>query len=249
MTLSMLLFLSPPVHAVDSGVEAFDALLKVHVVEGRVDYGGISAQAAVLDGVLSELSEARLGAPSSPEAMAFWINAYNALTLDVVSDSFPLKSIRDLDGGKVWDTRSWTVAGRTVTLNQIEHQILRPMGDPRIHAAINCASVGCPPLRGGAYTANDLGAQLDAAVARWAVGNGLVIQDETVGLNAIFDWFGEDFTRAHGPDLFDIPGIEGKPEAAINFLAPHLPAETRQQLLAGGYTTHWARYDWGLNQK
>lgn len=249
MRLTLILLLIPLGVAADSGHEAFDALLTGHVASGKVDYAGIAAKGAALDAYIAGLGTASLTGRARAEQMAFWINAYNALTLDVVSDNLPLSSIKDLDGGKVWDTRRWTVAGLSVTLNDIEHKILRTMGDPRIHAAINCASKGCPPLRAGAFTAEGLDAQLDAAVRAWALGNGVAVSTDRVGLNSIFDWFGDDFTGAYGPAKFDIPGVEGKPEAALNFLMPHLAAETRQQLQAGGYVTYWSPYDWALNKK
>ncbi len=248
LTLPLFVHLVPAGFAADQDHVALDKLLQAHVRPGGVDYEGLAGQGAVLDAYVADLADAPVAAMGRDQKLAFWINAYNALTLDLIVDSLPLASIMDLDGGKVWDTRTWTVAGRKVTLNQIEHKILRPMGEPRIHAAINCASKGCPPLAGRAFTAADLGSQLDRAVSAWAQGNGVVVGDGKVGLNSIFDWFGDDFT-AWGPSHFDIPGVAGKHEAALNFLVPYLPAATQQQLKAGGYATYWTTYDWTLNRR
>ncbi len=245
--LTWLVTLLPVAAAADQDHGAYDTLLRAHVSQGKVDYAGLASQGPALDAYLADIADASVAGMTRDQQLAFWINAYNALTLDVVSDSWPLASIRDLDGGKVWDSRTWTVAGRTVTLNDIEHTILRPMGDARIHAAINCASIGCPALAGRAYVAAGLGDQLDRAVGAWAKSNGLVVSAERVGVNTIFDWFGEDFT-AWGPGHFDIPGVSGKHEAAINFLLPHLDAATQQQLKQGGYSVYWADYDWAVNK-
>ncbi len=239
------LFAGEEARAQDHG--AFERLLAAHVREGRVDYQGLAAKGAELDTYVQGLAGVSLASTTRAHQMAFWINAYNALTLDLIVDSLPLHSIMDLDGGKVWDTRTWTVAGRQVTLNQIEHTLLRPLNDPRIHAAINCASLGCPSLRPRVFTEVDLDGQLTQTVAAWAVGNGLTVTADKVGVNRIFDWFGEDFTSGYGPGHFDIPGVDGKPEAAINFLLPHLPVSAQQQLRAGGYVTYWSVYDWALN--
>ncbi len=153
---------------------AFDALLGAHVSASGVDYGGLAGQRAALDAYVGTLPGVELDGFGRSEQMAFWINAYNALTLTLILDNYPLASIRDLDDGNPWEAHSWTVAGRSVTLNAIEHEILRPMGDPRIHAAVNCASKGCPPLASDAFTGAGLGAQLDVAELHEPVGAGEV---------------------------------------------------------------------------
>ena len=229
--------------AVDHG--DFQQALSAHVSSrGTVDYAGLKASGA-LDGYLGQLASA--AEPSSRDAkMAFWINAYNALTLDLIADNYPLASIRDLDGGDPWNARTFTVAGRQVTLNDIEHNILRPMGDARIHAAVNCASRGCPPLANHAFTSSGLDAQLDDASRRWVQGNGVRIDPDkgTVGLNKIFDWYGDDFTGAYTDT--DIPGVDGKQEAALNFAARYLPDQA-DYLRQGGYTVDYNAYSWKLN--
>jgi hypothetical protein len=222
------------------------AVLDQHLSRGRVDYGAIKSSDA-LDAYLQTLAGA-----SEPtgraERMAFWINAYNALTIDLIADEWPLASIRDLNGGNPWDARKFTVAGRSVTLNTIEHKILRPMGDPRIHAAVNCASIGCPPLYRKVFTAGGLNGQLAAASRSWASSNGAVINQAagTVQLSQIFDWYGDDFVRRADTD---VPGIDGKQEAAVDFLADHLDAEVAGWLRSGGYTIGWSDYSWKVNSK
>ena len=222
-------------------------VLHRHVDEaGRVAYSA-AATDEELEAVVTALATAAVPADRAGK-MAFWINAYNVLTVDLVADHWPLESIRDLDGGNPWDARTFTVAGKSVTLNDIEHKILRPMGDPRIHAAVNCASLGCPPLATTAFTATGLDAELDAASRRWAQSTGATIDRKTgvVSLSKIFDWYGDDFVAgATG----DIPGVDGKRDAALQFLARHLPTEDASWVMTGGYSVRWAPYSWKVNAR
>jgi len=222
-------------------------VLGQHVDEGgRVAYGAASGDAA-LEAVVAGL--AGVAEPvDRAEKMAFWINAYNVLTVDLVADHWPLESIRDLDNGNPWDARRFTVAGKSVTLNDIEHRILRPMGDPRIHAAVNCASLGCPPLATTPFTAAGLDAELDAASRRWVQTTAVSIDQTkgTVSLSRIFDWYGKDFLATA---TADVPGIEGKKDAALQFVARYLPKEEAAWLMAGGYAVSWAEYSWVVNAR
>lgn len=241
----LLAALANPALALDQG--PWQAVLDTYVgADGRVDYAGVAANHP-LDGYLESLATA-VDPADRTEKMVFWVNAYNALTVDLVADSLPIASIRDLDDGKVWDTRRFRVAKRDITLNEIEHQILRPLGDPRVHAALNCASLGCPPLSKTAFAAANLDAQLQDAARRWMSTNGISVDmaARKVKLNAIFDWYGGDFT---GMNYKDIPGIAGKQEGAVHFAARYLPAEQAEWLKKGGYTVSYADYDWKLNIK
>jgi hypothetical protein len=223
---------------------AYQETLTAHVdARGNVDYAAIKA-GGTLDAYLIALQTA-VEPPGGAEKMAFWINAYNALTIDLIADNYPLGSIRELDGGDPWESRRFTVAGQLVTLNHIEHMILRPMGDPRIHAAVNCASRGCPPLSGSVFTGAGLDGQLDAAAARWMQSNGIRVESGAVHLSKIFDWYGDDFLADSD---FDIPGVSGREEAAINFAVRYLPQQA-SQLRAGGYTVDYSEYSWSLNKQ
>ncbi|MCB9759421.1 MAG: DUF547 domain-containing protein [Alphaproteobacteria bacterium] len=232
--------------AFDHSYAAYDAVLDAHVKGGRVAYSALGPTG--LDPVLAELAAADASGFTPAQKKAFWINAYNALTIDLIAENPGISSIRDLDGGKVWSTRRFTVAGSEVSLDDIEHKILRPLGDPRVHAAVNCASIGCPAIHKDPYTADGLDAQLTAASRRWVAGNGVVVQGDSVKLNQIFDWFGDDFVAKYGA-VHDIPGVDGKQEAALNFIAAHADPELAATLRAGGYTLGWADYDWGLNKR
>jgi hypothetical protein len=224
---------------------ALQQALDTYTAEGKVDYAAIYA-AHAFDPIVQAFAEAKVPAERKA-AMAFWINAYNALTIDLVADEWPLASIHGLDGGKVWDTRKFVVAGRSVTLNEIESGILRPFGDPRVHAALNCASRSCPPLAAKVFVGSTLDAQLDVQSSVWMHTTGMTIDRErgTVALSMVFDWYGEDFAKVPGPD---VPGIDGEAEAAIRFAILHDPGDA-QYLREGRYTVRWTPYDWGVNAK
>ena len=218
------MLLLPLAHAAEPDLQrVLDARLR----DGRVDYAGLHANPADLDAYLAFVRATPLTSLSGNARKAHLINAYNALTLDLIADSWPIDSIRSLDGGKVWDTRRFDVGGRSMTLNEIESD-LRAGGDPRIHAAVNCASLGCPPLAPRVYTAAGLEAELDAAATRWVASTSV---GTTVTVSRIFDWYGDDFVaKFRSPD---IPGLDGKAEAAANFVARYLPAQA-DRLHKGG---------------
>ena len=224
---------------------ALQQALDTYTAGGKVDYAAIHA-AHAFDPIVQAFADAKVP-PEPKAAMAFWINAYNALTIDLVADEWPLASIQGLDGGKVWDTRKFVVAGKSVTLNEIENGVLRPLGDPRVHAALNCASRGCPPLAAKVFSGSTLDAQLDVQSSAWMHTTGIAIDRErgTVALSRVFDWFGEDFASVPGPD---VPGVDGEAEAAIRFAILHDPGDA-PYLREGRYAVTWAPYDWGVNSK
>lgn len=222
----------------------YAAVLKTHAREGKVDYAAVHA-AKALDAHVTALATAP--EPAEPAGkMAFWINAYNALTIDMMADEWPVESIRALDDGKVWDTRRFTVAGRSVSLNEIEHQILRPMGDPRVHAAVNCASEGCPPLAATPFTAAGLDTELDRASRAWMAANGMRRDGDSVTFNKIFDWYGEDFVKT---DDCGISTASPKLSAAACFASKHVDADAAAWLRAGGYSAAFHAYSWRPNAR
>jgi hypothetical protein len=140
------------------------------------------------------------------EKLAFYINAYNILALKTVVDHWPLDSIKDVGSlfSPVWGMPAGSIDGKTVSLDDVENKMLRPLGEPRIHFAIVCASVSCPDLRNTPYTASELNAQLDEQVQKF-LGNankGLKIGDKSIQISKIFDWFGKDFKPAGGVEAF-----------------------------------------------
>ena len=175
----------------------YDALLKAFVKQdaGRVDYAGLKEREAELDAYLTVLADAPVSELDDDEKYAFYANAYNAFTLKLIVEKYPeLESIRDID--KPWKTERWQLAGETVSLDHIEHGILRPtFKDPRVHFAVNCAAIGCPPLRGEAFVAERLDEQLEDST-RAALQNPRYakVKSGRLYLTKILEWYGKDFT-------------------------------------------------------
>lgn len=240
----------------------FDAILRARVDSGGlVDYEGLLADRAALDAYVARMGDverASLDSRRREERMAFWINAYNAITLARILDHWPPKglglihpklSIRNIDG--VWDKLTTRVAGAEITLDAIEHEILRPeFGDPRIHAAIVCASIGCPALRNRAYTAENLDAQLDRAARDFVrdPSKNLVDRDaKVVELSPIFKWFAEDFAAQASEVPSAAEGKLAKYAGGLGFLARHASEEDAEFLRSGDYKAKYGDYDWSLN--
>ncbi len=143
---------------------------------------------------------------SREEKLAFYINCYNILALKMVVDHWPMESIKDVGSlfSPVWGKVAGIIGGKQVSLDDIENSIIRPMGEPRIHFAIVCASVSCPDLRTEPYTAEKLQLQLDEQVHVFLHNNkkGLWVGGKTIHISKIFDWFENDFTKAGGIETF-----------------------------------------------
>ncbi len=242
----MLLALTSFALAFDSTHATLQKVLTANVASGKVNYAAIKAAPADLDAYLAEVAAAPVSTLSASEKKALYINAYNAYTLDLLADNYPLTAITSLDGGKVWETRKFNVGGTQMTLNDIENKNLRTLGDPRIHAAVNCGAIGCPSLSSTVYLASSLESQLDAAAKKWASANAW--SGTVLSINMIFDWYGEDFTAKYGTAYYDIPGLEGEQEAAANFIGKYASDRT-DALKKGGYTVSFTSYNWNLNSK
>lgn len=228
----------------------FTRLLKDYVRDGRVDYKGLS-QDKRLDVYLKQLSETEPDKlPSAKDKLAFWINVYNAYTLKLIRDNYPLKSINTLHrGGLViasllkntaWDQGFVIAGGKKMTLNEVEHKILRPMfKEPRIHFAIVCAAKGCPPLRSEAYEAARLDSQLNEqgrVFLSQAGKNSFDLKNKTAHISPIFGWFRKDFGKDRKSVLLFI----------AEFLEPGTAEAIRQN--AGNWRISYTYYDWSLNE-
>jgi hypothetical protein len=236
----------------------YGRVLHDHVRGTRVDYAALQRSRTTLDAVVAQLAEPTTADEqgwSRDRRLAFWINAYNLLTLRTIVDHYPIQaswftraprnSIRQIDG--VWTTITWRAAGRTLTLDDIEHRILRPeFKEPRVHFAVNCASVGCPPLAAEPYLARTLDAQLDAAARRYLSSErGLTIAGSTLSVTKILEWYGEDFVARFAPDAAGKPDrIERAIRGVVLRFGPPGAAD-----LAGKPTTRikFLDYDWSLN--
>ena len=130
---------------------------------------------------------------SPQDDTAYWINIYNAYTIQIVLEHYPVKSIRDIQNGNVWSTHLVNLPHTTTTLDHIEHKILRPRGDARVHAALSCASIGCPPLWNKRYTKKENAKELDQAMKRWLDYNAIRKEAGRTLLSEVFLWYNEDF--------------------------------------------------------
>lgn len=217
--------------------DQWDAIARDHIRPGQigrvslnlVDYKAISADPR-WPVLLGDLEKAAVPG-RRPDRIAFWANAYNILAINTVLEKYPVKSIKDVGSlfQEVWDRDAGVVAGKMRTLNEIEHKILRPMGEPRIHAAIVCASVSCPPLRAEAFRGARLNEQLDEQMRVWLandqVGTKVEKNGAAIRISSIFKWFGEDFEKDGNTVrktlekyLSATTKAALKPEAAISYL-------------------------------
>jgi hypothetical protein len=225
---------------------AWDALLKRYVdAQGMVDYAAWKASAAdqqALDKYLAHLSEATFSQEARREAqLAYWINAYNAVTVKGILREYPTSSIRNhtakLFGYNIWKDLQLLVEGKSYSLEQIEHEILRKMGEPRIHFAIVCASLGCPRLLNEAYVAERVDEQLTTNAKAFFADRTKFHYDaarRTIAVSPILKWFAEDFGANQGDQLRRI--------------APYLPDAASRQLAKSGSTRiSYLDYNWGLN--
>ncbi len=224
---------------------ALTALLKKYVTDkGLVDYKTWKEKdLPALDAYLGSLEKVDGEDKLEKKArLALWIDAYNAITIRAILEFYPLKSIKEKDsqfGFKVWKDYKKTVAGKERSLDEIENEILRKMGEPRIHFAINCASLGCPVLRAEAYEAEKLDEQLEDQVRRYMADESKLKIDakaKKVATSRIFDWFGGDF----GPTTAD----------RLEWLASHAKdAGTKGALEDKDAKLEFVDWDWALNEK
>ncbi|MFZ1561916.1 MAG: DUF547 domain-containing protein [Saprospiraceae bacterium] len=177
--------------------KSWDTFLKKYVsASGDVDYKSIKANKKELEAITKTFSATTvLTSWSKNDQLAFWINAYNVFTIDLVVNHYPIKSIQNLDGGKTWDVKRIEIGGKKYSLNNIENDIIRPQfKDARIHFAVNCAAKSCPPILNGAFFSKSLDEQLDAVTKKFV--NNTKYQNITSGkmtLSKIFDWYKVDF--------------------------------------------------------
>ena len=257
-----------PLHAVaqstfDHTHAAWDSLLRKHVKlindgsgganASQVDYRGLAQERAALAAYLKSLSAvtpAQYAGWSKPQQYAFLANAYNAFTIEKVLTRYPnLKSIRDFGTvvGNPWKDRFFTLLGKQQHLDGIEHDTMRAPGafdDPRVHVAVNCASVGCPMLSNRAFTPDKIDAQLDELFTRFMSDrsrNRYNVQSKTVDLSRIFDWYGQDFDKGH-------KGFSSVNDVVAKY-ADQLAdaADDRAQLRSGKVPIRFLEYDWSLN--
>ena len=213
---------------------AYDDLLKTFVENGRVDYQGLKADPAPLIKHLiwvGQITEAEFNSWADPQQLAFLINLYNASTLQLILDHYPVASIKKI--GTLfkgpWDQPAVTLFGKTITLNELEHGVIRKQhNEPRVHMALVCAAKGCPILRNEVYTAEKLDEQLaDQSRQYLATSAGLIINRKkgVANISSIFKWYGDDFVSV--PD----------------FIQKYSGESIR------GMKIRTLKYDWSLNER
>ncbi|MBE8158137.1 MAG: DUF547 domain-containing protein [Betaproteobacteria bacterium] len=206
-----------------------------------LDYGGVSAEdKKSLDEYAAMLAAAPVRDFSRPEQLAYWINLYNALTVKTVLENYPVSSIKKISSGFLptgpWDDKLIKVDGEELSLNDIEHRVLRPIWkDARLHYAVNCASIGCPNLAAEAWTAENAEEMLEAAAAAYINHpRGAEVKNGKLQVSSIYAWFAEDFG--------------GGDAAVIAHLKKYAAPELRAQL-EGISEIADDDYDWSLNGK
>jgi hypothetical protein len=203
----------------------WNQILQKHVdAKGWINYKGIKADRAQLNTYLAYLAETKPTHFSADKQKAFWMNAYNAYTVKMILDHYPLKSITDIkkDGKTAWEIPYATVGGKLYTLNAIEHEILRKnYDDPRIHAGINCASYSCPPILNTAFTEKNVNTLLEKAFKNF-VNDPLRnnIEADRIQISQLFDWFKGDFTKKGSliDYLNQYAKVKIKPNAKIEYM-------------------------------
>jgi hypothetical protein len=233
--------------------ESLGALLARYVIEPpdgvtRVRYAALKASAQDMRALEAWISEAATRSPSRmarPDAFAHWANLYNALTLKLVLERYPVRSIRDIRSSGVpldpkgyigpWRTRLVTVEGKRMSLDDIEHGTMRPFfRDPRVHYAVNCASIGCPNLWPRVWRAATLETELDAAASAYVnhPRGVTVLPDGRLRISSIYSWFREDF---------------GGNEAGVIAHFKRYASSPLSQRISGSTSIAEDAYDWALN--
>ena len=208
---------------------AFDNLLQKHVsTQGNVNYKGFKTDRTLLKNYITSLGENMAHTTWTKEdKLAYWINAYNALTIDLILRNPSEKSIKDIKDP--WDQRLWKLGNKWYNLNQIEHDILRKMNEPRIHFAIVCASVSCPKLQNTAFTTSDLESQLTSATKEFLSDSSKNnLSKNSIKLSKIFKWFAKDFKQN---------------QSLVDFLNKYSDIDISQNA-SKSYTD----YNWNLNE-
>lgn len=222
---------SSPDHAI------WDKLLHQYNHQGKVDYAGLKRDEALLDAYLDGLAGIDSRSLGRDEQFAFYVNVYNAWTVKLILTAYPdIESIKDLGSlfKSPWKKKFVEIDGKTITLDHIEHDILRPrFKDPRVHFAINCAAKSCPPLFRKAFTGKRLHAQLDEATRQFINDPRFYrLEGQTLYVSSIFKWFKADFEG-------DIAGFFER------YALPELKASI--MAVRKNLKVKYLDYDWSLN--
>lgn len=271
LRLVMVCILSGAGQAQDESEQPFNythyaEVLKTYVDDkGMVDYEGLKANPEKLRFYMTAIA----GLPSpqydkwdDKAKIAFWLNAYNGLTLKAIIDHHPIKasflksrlypknSIRQISG--VWDRIKFAVMGEKMTLEHIEHKMLRArFNEPKIHMALVCAALSCPALRNEPYVGERLDEQLDDQTRRFLAHRQKFSIDRSkdlVYLSPIFKWFAKDFVRTYAP-VGKIGRHNREVSSVLNFVAGYLDETNQRRIRTGDFRVKYLDYDWSLNER
>ena len=241
------LSLSPSIQGFDHSHEAWTQVLQKYVKDGRVNYKQLNHETDTFNIYLSQLSAVKsdeLSQWSREQKLAYWINAYNAYTIKAIIDHYPVKSIKKIPG--VWKKLKFRAGGEKLTLDEIEHEKLRAeLKEPRIHFAVNCASLGCPVLSDEAYRADRLDTQFEKSVKAMLNNKDQFRIDrdnKRIYLSKILEWFRDDF------QAFKDVHSYGKNNGPLSFLLQYLPETEQNYIRAKKLRIKWLDYDWSLNE-
>lgn len=233
----LLLPLTGAAQGVDNSI--YKALLENHVKNNRVSYDGFQRDQALLDQYLDILSAVDPDTLGRNHRFAFYMNAYNAFTIKLILTRYPeINSIKEIGSffSGPWSKKFISLNGRNVSLDYIEHEVLRPVfKDPRVHFAINCAAKSCPPLFNRPFEGDRLETQLDRLTREFINDpKSTFVKDNTLFVSKIFDWFDEDFN--------DNP---------LHFVRQYAGERLKKDLDAAGsdIRVSYLRYDWSLNRR
>ena len=230
--------------AFDHSHAALTAALKKHVKNGKVDYAALKKNQTSLNTYLDSLatvSKKEFWSWKKNQEIAYLINLYNAATLKLIIDHYPVDSIKDIGGfiNGPWEQNVVRLFGNKVTLDFVEHEMLRKYyNEPRIHFAVNCASIGCPVLRAEAYQATKLDNQLDEQgreFLRNDAKNRVNTKTNTLHLSPVFDWFAGDFKKKSG--------------SVQKFILPYLHKKDRAAVKKQQFDIDYTDYSWKLNKQ
>ena len=207
----------------------WSGLIKMNISpKGVVNYNAFKKDISKLNKYLRELSETKI-TPSwtKNDKIAYWINVYNAFTIKLIVNNYPVKSIKEIE--KPWDQKFFSIDGKSMSLGEVEHNVLRKFGDPRIHFAINCASASCPRLIQVPYTANNLDELLERQTIEFINDPFYnTITGYTVNVSKLFDWYKRDFKEHSG--------------SVVNFINKYSKVSIGNQKEKG-----YKPYDWTIN--
>ncbi len=228
--------LTPASASTGADHSVFNELLQQYVKGGKVDYAGFQSEETKLDQYLDSLEKVDIKMLSRDEQFAFYANAYNAWTIKLILSKYPkIKSIKSLGvfNSGPWKKKVVRLKGEKVSLDNVEHDILRPQfKDPRVHFAINCAAKSCPPLRPEAFRGDILNQQLDDSTRSFINDpNSYRLEGNNLYVSRIFKWFSEDFR-----------------DGALGFFQQYAEEDLKEKLSKPGkINVKYLKYDWSLN--